>query len=388
MLKFQNINPQSALALPILLTGLLAFMPVYSIQAILPVLLRDFNASATEGGVAVGATTLGMALISPLVGMISDRYGRRRLILSALLWIAVPTLLMAWASSIEMLSALRALQGILVPAMTVTLIAYIGEEFEREQVSRLMAVYVMGTVLGGFLGRFLLGHVSDYLGWQSALMVVSGLHVLGFGLVAWTLPASKRFVAQDNWRQGVLMLREHAQNPVLLAACGLGFCVLFSLVACFTFINLHLAAPPFQLSSGGLANVFTVYLLGMVITPLSGYGLRRFGMKQSALGAIALSGLGVVLTLSFDLTIIIVGLVLICSGVFITQSATISYIALNVNRGRSLASGLYYTAYYLGGTIGAWICGYAYRWGEWLGVTMVIFTIQFMALALVKRKIA
>lgn len=382
-----KLNSQSALGvrLPILLIGAFAFMQVYAIQAILPLLLTDLNASASEGGLAVGATVLGMALLSPFIGMVSDGLGRKPMILSALLLLAVPTALMAFVSHIHELSALRLWQGLVVPAMTVTLIAYIGEEFEPEQVRRLMAVYVMGTVLGGFLGRFLLGHLSEWWGWQSALLVMAGLCVAGWLVVSWTLPPSKRFVPQANKQHALQTLKHHLHNPTLQSACALGFCVLFSLVGCFTFINLHLSSPPYQLGSGALANVFMVYLVGMVITPVSSWLMRRFGMRQSALVALLLSMSGLWLTVYEHLAVVVIGLVLMCSGVFIVQSATISHIALNIAEGRSLASGLYYTAYYLGGTVGAWLSGYAYRLGEWGAVVGLIIGIQCLAIMISQR---
>ena len=72
------------------------------------------------------------------------------------------------------------------------------------------------------------------------------------------------------------------------------------------------------------------------------------------------------------------------SGVFITQTATISYIAVNVKEGRSLASGLYYFGYYGGGTIGAWLCGLAYAQAGWQGVVWLLLVVQVCAILIAK----
>ena len=68
------------------------------------------------------------------------------------------------------------------------------------------------------------------------------------------------------------------------------------------------------------------------------------------------------------------------SGVFITQAATISYIAVNVKTGRSLASGLYYMSYYTGGTLGAGVGGMAYTRGEWSLTVWLLLLVQVLAL--------
>lgn len=93
-----------------------------------------------------------------------------------------------------------------------------------------------------------------------------------------------------------------------------------------------------------------------------------------------ISILGVLMTLLTPLWAIVVGLAIMSSGVFITQAATISYIAVNVKTGRSLASGIYYMAYYAGGTMGAWLCGLAYARGDWSLTVWLLLLVQVLAL--------
>ena len=134
------------------------------------------------------------------------------------------------------------------------------------------------------------------------------------------------------------------------------------------------------MSTGQLANIFAVYLIGVIITPLTTTLLRRFGAARTVRVAVMVSMSGVLLTLVTPLWGIVIGLAIMSSGVFITQAATISYIAVNVNKGRSLASGLYYMGYYAGGTLGAWICGIAYERGDWKLTVWLLLFVQVLAL--------
>ena len=77
------------------------FLQVYSVQAILPVLMIDLKATEVQAGMAVGATVLAIALISPFMGMLSDAVGRKPFIVSSLLMLALPTALIGMASSIH-----------------------------------------------------------------------------------------------------------------------------------------------------------------------------------------------------------------------------------------------------------------------------------------------
>lgn len=362
------------------LIGVFAFLQVYSVQAILPILQQDFLANETQLGLTVGATVVGIAMISPFMGMLSDRFGRKNIIIFSMIALAVPTFLMSFAPSLNMMIGLRFLQGLAVPGITVVTIAYIGEELSGKEISQAMSMYVSGTVLGGFLGRFILGHLQEIIGWRHAFIVMGIATLCGTIWVAWQLPPSQHFIANQNLKSSLQLFSQHLRNRNIIMPALLGMCVLFSLVGCFTYINLHLADTPYHLSSADLANIFAIYLIGMVITPIVSPLIGRFGSKKVIISAILMSICGIILSFLSPLFAIIFALTLMSTGVFITQSATISYIAMNIQQGRSLASGIYYSGYYCGGFIGAWCCAIAYQYGQWTATVLTLVLVQILAL--------
>ena len=377
--------PSMALLFTLGMVGVLAFLQVYSVQSILPQLLDDLQASVVQVGQAVGATVLAVAIMSPFTGMLSDALGRKPIIVGSVGFMGVSTALVFFSEGIGQLTALRFLQGLAVPGITVVTIAYIGEEFRGRAMTRLMSTYVGGTVLGGFLGRFLMGHLTEFMHWRSAFVLMAVFNLVGCVLVARVLPASRHFVPNPNLRSSVRMLAALLRNPHVLVPCALGMCVLFSLVGAFTFVNLHLAAPPFHFSPSQLANVFAVYLLGVVVTPLSGRILPRLGARRTILLALGLSAGGLLLTLWPAAPVIVLGLAVASCGIFVTQSSTISFIAHRVTQSRSLATGLYYMAYYAGGFIGAWACALAYTAGAWPAPVALLLAAQGLGLLIVWR---
>ncbi len=366
----------------IAMIGFFAFLQVYSVQAILPVLMIDLKATEVQAGMAVGATVLAIALISPFMGMLSDAVGRKPFIVSSLLMLALPTALIGMASSIHEVIFWRFLQGVSVPGITVVLIAYISEEYSS-RLTNMMSLYVSGTVLGGFSGRFFAGHLEHFIGWRYGYIVMAICTLIGAIWAYKSLHRSQNFIISENFRTAFATLFSHTKNLHVICSGFLGACVLFSLVGCFTFINLHLSESPYLLTPADLANIFAIYLIGMVITPLSTRVVIRFGMTSTILLAILVSITGLLMTLFMPLGIVIMGLTLMSSGVFITQSATISYLTSHVSEGRSLASGLYYMGYYGGGFIGAWACALAYAQGKWLWTVGLILVVQLIALGVV-----
>ena len=99
------------LKLTIGLIGMFAFLQVYSIQAILPVLMADLSATEVQAGMIVGATVMAIAIMSPFLGMLSDAVGRKSFIVGALLFLAIPTALIAQSPSIGWMGMWRFMQG-------------------------------------------------------------------------------------------------------------------------------------------------------------------------------------------------------------------------------------------------------------------------------------
>lgn len=370
---------QSASRTIVWLLGFFAFLNVYAMQAVLPTVMNDFQATPVQAGFTVGATVLAIALMSPFMGMLSDAWGRKPIIVMSMFALTLPTLLIALADSLTLIVILRFLQGLAVPGIVVVLVAYLSEEFRSGGLARLTTTYVAGTVMGGFSGRFISGHMGDWLGWRAAFVTLALLNLMGALVVLWHLPASRKFEAHSNFAGAIQVLLKHLRNPRLLAICAVGFCVLFTMVGIFTYLNFYLAAPPFNLTSAGLGNVFLVYLVGALVTPFAGSVIARHGFLPSMLGGLLCSASGLALTLVPSLPVILLGLTLCSCGVFVCQSATIGRIADRVTEGRSLATGLYYMSYYAGGACGSWITGLAFERYAWSGAVLSVALFQLLA---------
>lgn len=365
----------------VVLAGFCAFLDLYAPQPLLPLLARHFQITAAGAGLVVSAATFAVALAAPFVGLIADRYGRKQVIVPATLLLVVPTLMAAVSQSLEQLLFWRFLQGVLTPGIFAVTIAYINEEW-KTKVGAAMAAYVTGTVLGGFTGRTLAALVATVTAWQWAFVWLAVLNLAGgLAIRAW-MPEGTRFRPAAQHEGHAAQILRHLRNPQLLATYGAGFCVLFSMVALFTYVNFHLVEAPYHLSTAALGFLFTVYLVGAVITPIAGRWIDRLGHRAALSGALGLSLTGTALTLLAPLPLIIAGLALCCTGVFIAQSAASSYIGKVTKEGRAAAVGLYVTFYYVGGSAGAVLPGALWsRWG-WPACVALIALVQAFTIGL------
>lgn len=353
-----------------------AFVGMYATQPLLPELARLFHASKVMVSLTVSATTLAVAISAPLVGAFADSLGRKRIIVPAIFGLTIPTLLAAFAPNLPSLIACRFLQGLFIPAIFAVTIAYVTEEWEGKGVGKAMSAYVSGTVLGGFTGRVLSAVLAEHFGWRCSFGVLATWSVVG-GFVTWAwLPRSHGFAHSTGLASTVHAAVGHLRNPRLLVVYAVGFSVLFSLLGTFTYITFYLSAAPFHLGTTALGGIFFVYLLGVVITPATGGLIDRFGNRAMLSGAIGCSMLGVLLTLSHSLPLVVAGLAVCSSGVFVAQAAANSWIGAVAGNARALAVGFYVTFYYIGGAVGAELPGVAWSYGGWPACVTLIAAVQ------------
>ena len=360
-------RPEKSFALAVfavMIAGACTFLNVYCTQPLLPLLQHIFHASVLEVSLTVGAVTLSVAIMAPVTGLLAETIGRKKVIVPALFAMAVSILLTATAQNLHALIFWRFVQGLFVPGVIAVIIAYINEEFSG-RTGAVMSAYVAGTVFGGFLGRFLSGVIAAHGNWRAPFVVLGVLDLLGAFAVRQWLPLAANFVPAKHIFKSFSDTWGHLQNPRLLAVCGMGFTVLFSLVGVFTYANFYLARPPFNLNPAALGSVFFVYLLGCVVTPLAGRFLDRHGFRRTALLSVSMSISGLLLTLIPSLPAVIAGLAIFSSGIFVSQSAATVLTGRVAGRARSAAAGLYVTFYYVGGSVAAVVTAWFWLNGGW-----------------------
>ena len=371
----------------VVLAGYCAFLQLYATQPLLPMLRGVFHAGEVAVSLTVTMASLGVAISAPFAGIIADKVGRRPVIVWSAFLLALASLLTATAITLPQLLFWRFLQGVFTPGVFAVTVAYINDEWRASGSGRVVASYISGTVMGGFSSRILSGLIAAHQPWPHVFLILGGLNLVLAAIIAMWLPPEThhhRDATQGHRGLGRLTMKSafaaHLINRPLLATFLVGFCVLFSLVGLFTYVTFHLAAPPYSLQSGALGSIFFVYLVGALATPLAGRAIDRIGHRHTLAIAIAISVLGVALTLGRPLWMVAAGLAVCCTGVFSAQASASAFVGTAAQQNRGLAIGLYATFYYLGGSAGASAPGLFYSWGGWPACAAFIAAVQVVTI--------
>ncbi len=198
----------------ILLTVFIDMLGLGILIPVIPFIVRQFSESAFTVGLLSMSFALFQFFAAPLLGRLSDRHGRRPLLLYSLLGSAIGYVLFGAARSLTMLFAARIVDGISGGNVSIAQ-AYIADVTEPKNRSRnfglLGAAFGMGFIIGPAIG----GALSHFWGLSAPAYFAGALAfanvVLGFFVLPETRPAEKRTHAPLTFR---------AMNPVAVVLRG------------------------------------------------------------------------------------------------------------------------------------------------------------------------
>jgi len=343
------------------------FSTIYTPQAILPTLQNELNLSMTQTNLLLSGMLFVLMVATPLYAPIVRRFEKKKIMMVALFFLFLSVLLSAFATNYTMLLISRVMQGIFIPGITATMLVYVQEIYPKEQRGLGMGIYMASTGFGAVMGRLLAGWMTYLYSWQEAFGLFAFLLLVAFFVMAWGLPSTKM-----EQGRGKMLKREalfgYLFKPQILSVLLIPLVVFFSFMAITTFVTYHLAQAPFGLNEAELGSLFLVLLLAVVASPLAGYYSDKLGRVKVLFLALISLVVGILLTLSSSLELILVGMGLVTIGMFSVQSVTPTYLGDLVPNDRATVAVLYQTFFYMGGALGTLLPVLAWGHGGYTGV--------------------
>jgi DHA1 family tetracycline resistance protein-like MFS transporter len=216
----------------ILLTVMLDAIGIGLIFPILPALLREVGHTsdiATILGVMLALYSACQFLFSPILGVLSDRFGRRPILLISLAGAAIDYVVMAFAPELWLLVLGRAIAGITSANMAVAT-AYITDISTEEERAKRFGLFhamfgigfIIGPVVGGILGDIWV---------RSPFLLAALLNAVNFSMALFVLPESRKGRRDASFTLDTL-------NPFKPLAWAFAFKALLPLMAIYLIMNL------------------------------------------------------------------------------------------------------------------------------------------------------
>jgi MFS transporter, DHA1 family, multidrug resistance protein len=259
-------------SLAVMLGGLSLLGPL-SIDAYLPAfadIQRDFQASTADLQLTLTGYLLAFACMSLLHGPLSDAFGRRRVILSALLAFGLAALGCALSPTVVWLTAFRVVQGMSAGVGTVVGRAIIRDCFDGAAAARLLALVSMIFSLSPALAPVFGGWVVTLFTWRAIFLALFAYAVAMLALCVRSLPETLPRHARRPFGIGILMndyvaVFGNRRFRLVALALALSFAGLFLYVASVpVFLGRELGLPPTE-----YAVMFVPIVAGIVLGSLA-----------------------------------------------------------------------------------------------------------------------
>ncbi|CAJ37355.1 MFS transporter [Methanocella arvoryzae] len=338
--------------------ALLIDMMMYTLVIpILPAYATTLGADEMMIGVIFGAFSIALLLFSIPFGALSDRVGRRPLLVAGMFLLALTNLVFVISDNLYLLIVARVIQGISGAATWSAGLALIADTFDAsERGSKLgmaMAIMSAGTLSGPVVG----GIVYDLLGYRMTFVLPSVLTIL-LGCMFYLIHVPPKSQGEKGSYAKLLK-----KAPVVFAVCSIAtivgaltFGLLEPFMPLYLFEKFSATPTLIGLAFGAMS------LLNMVAAPVVGNLYDRFGGRGLLASGLVLSGLIIALTMlmpSMELTILAFAIVGVTMSMALTPMLPLLTDLFGGPEGSSqgFLYGIYNTLFSIGLTIGPFLGG-------------------------------
>jgi MFS family permease len=319
------------LALFVSMAGIAMVSPLLSVFA------EEFGASGIWLGLAFSGFALSQIPLMPIVGRLSDRFGKRTFLWLGLLIYAIAAVGYFWAPGYKELVFFRIISGAGTAMVIPTAYAYVGELAPRGHEGRYMGLFNIAMIAGFGIGPMLGGIIHDSLGMDATFVSMGVLSIIGFFIALFFLPGRNPAPVEKKHSELSTPFTSMIKDNTMRAIIAVQFVLGLSAGTVLTFLGIFMtsrletsiALVGVAISIRYLQNGILAYPFGWLADRVNRVVLVSMGLLVMAAGTLSISWIG-----NFAL---LVG-VFVIIGTF-ESMATPSINAITVDKGRVLGMG-------------------------------------------------
>ncbi len=363
--------------------GFASFSSLYCVQPMMPIFAKFFQVSPTHSSFPLSFSTVALAIGLLFTGFISDRFGRKPIMVCALFLVSILLLISASFPIWEIFLSTRILIGLAVSGVAAVAMTYIGEEIAQKDIGFAMGLYISGTAIGGMGGRLIAGVLVDFISWQSATYIIGFLNFIIACLFYLLLPKSQHFKPFPfRFSRFKAAFEQNLKDSKLRILFAQGFILMGCLVTVFNYISYHLLEAPFHLSQTWIGLISIAYLAGIYSSPKAARWGYQYGRAKVLPFLLFSMMVGLFITLIPSLWAILLGLTIFTFSFFAAHSTASSWVSVQAVQYRAVASSLYLFCYYIGSSLLGSSGGLVWEHFGWIGINLSVGVVLVIGFAL------
>jgi predicted MFS family arabinose efflux permease len=318
--------------------ALLVLAQLYLAITLAPVIAQALGVGGPAAAAALGTTyALAYGLGFLIFGPLSDRYGRKPILVAGMAVLAIATAGLAAASSLPMVAVVRTVQGLVAASFSAVALAYVGEALPPRWRSTGIGAMSTAFLSAGILGQVYAQAVAEAIGWRW----VFGLAAPAFVIAA--IAMAMILLEPPRSGQPASLGQKYRQLAGLAVQRELVLPNLASVPVLLSFVAMYAALGPLLQDQFGLPDTSVLYvrlagLPAILLAPLAGWLVGRQGPTRIAIVGYLIAAVGLAAEAFSSAAL---WLLVIASVVFVLGIATIvpAVIAMVGGRGGSSRAG-------------------------------------------------
>jgi len=247
------------------------------VAPLLPLIAQDLSTTPGHAGIIVTTYSLAAAAFALFVGPLSDRVGRKKVLVSGLTLFTIASFLTYHVSTFSALVILRAMTGLAAGTLSTCALSFAGDFYPYEQRGRAMGVLSMGYFVAFVVGVPAGALAASRWGWHWVFGCLAATAVVMLVITTAGLPQDSRH-PQTHWPRS--SIREHFVKGDRLAGIVAAFLTSGGIVGFLTYVGAWLKTT-YGMNVDKIGLLFMVSgLAAVVASPLSGWLADHAGKRN------------------------------------------------------------------------------------------------------------
>ncbi len=369
-------------------TAIITICSLYAAQPIQPVFQQEFELTNLQALLFTTLMMLPLGIAPLFYGFLLETFSAKLLVRGAVLMLGLLELVFACSTSYFSLLLIRAVQGLMIPAILTSLMSYISFTSDRQNVQHSIAGYIAATIVGGFIGRFLSGLSTELFGWRYFFVFLGLLLIVAFYLLRILEKDANMEYAKPKPAE-VLALLRHGRFFWLYVGI---FSIFFVFSAMMNFLPFALKQINPGAGEAGIGFLYFGYAMGIFVSLNSRRIIEIFGSESDAIRvAIVIFFAGTTLFMIENYQVMFAAMFVFCTGLFMAHSLLSGLVNKLSSQKKAIANGVYISFYYMGGTFGSFLPGYFfehYGWRGFLIFLQAMLVFSFFCINMMKKHVS
>jgi MFS transporter, YNFM family, putative membrane transport protein len=333
------------------LCSLLVRCQVFLSIPLVPIVSQAFSVSEFSAAWVASAYSFAYAAGFLVFGPLSDRYGRKQVIVPGLLVLIPVTVAVGASRSFQVLVLLRAIQGFVGATFVQPALAYVSEVLPVPTRPVGIACMTTGLLLSGIVAQVYSSAIALNYGWRWVFWILAIAYVALLLLIITRLPQNVNQNPNSSLLSIYKSMATLLTRPSFLVVCGTGFIMFFSFVAMYSGLGAYLANQ-YDVDPNGIVLIRLAGAPGILLSPLSGRLIYQWGSLKVAIGGLLLAVLGLLLEpITQPLPLLVMATVIFVAGIAIAAAALLSLVTILATDVKGAAISLYSSGLFAGASL-------------------------------------